>query len=318
MTPATDKRKVASPFSPEQLRQISQDTLEAMTDVLCREMESAEMDQGLQIACMAGASARVLEGQAQGKSPEDVAQSLAWKAYEEPEPLRAVALALQAAAIDPGCVDAAVTVATLGATSPQSEIAILRDAVREGEKRLGRKFFRANKGHFWGLLETRPYMRARTALAEALWSAGQSAEAIAHYEAMLELNPHDNQGLRYALIGPYFCGDRLDGVQRLLQQYADDDSAVFNWARVLERFVSCDLTDAAQALERAKSANPHVLPLLTGKKRLPRTLPAMYGHGDKNEAIICVDALLAAWHHHAAAMKWLKGAPVVMPLDSVH
>lgn len=315
--PARNKGK-ASSFSPEQLRQISQDTLDAMTDVLCSEKGSADADQAMQVACMAGASARVLEGQSEGKNPEEVAQSLAWEAYDEPDPLRAVALALQATAIDPGCVDAAVTVATRGASSPQSEIAILQDAVREAEKRLGRKFFRENKGDFWGLVETRPYMRARSALAEALWSVGQRAEAIAHYEAMLELNPQDNQGLRYALIGPYFCTDRLNGVQRLLQEYADDDCAVFNWARALERFVSGDLTAAAHALEHAKSANPHVLPFLTGKRRLPRALPAMYGHGDKNEAIICADALLAAWRHHPAAMKWLKGVPIASPLDSVN
>lgn len=315
---AANKGKVQSRFGPQQLRQIAEDTLDAMTAVLCSERESANVDQAMQVACMAGASARVLEGQAEGKSPEDVAQSLAWEAYEEPDPLRALALALQATAIDPGCVDAAITVATRGASSPQSEIVILRDAVREAEKRLGRKFFRENQGHFWGLLESRPYMRARAALAEALWSVGQWVEAIANYEAMLELNPHDNQGLRYALIGPYFCTDRLDGVQRLLQRYADDDCAVFNWAKALERFVSRDLPAAAQAREHAKNANPHVLPLLTGKKRLPGTLPAMYGHGDKNEAIICADALLAAWRHHPAAMKWLKGSPVVLPSDSVH
>lgn len=54
-------------------------------------------------------------------------------------------------------------------------------------------------GHFWGLLETRPYLRTRLGLAHALWTAGRRAEAVQHLQDMLRLNPNDNQGVRYTL-----------------------------------------------------------------------------------------------------------------------
>jgi len=53
--------------------------------------------------------------------------------------------------------------------------------------------FKKFAGHFWGLPETRPYMRARAALAEALQRAGRIEAAVAEMAGVLELNPNDNQ-----------------------------------------------------------------------------------------------------------------------------
>jgi tetratricopeptide (TPR) repeat protein len=71
--------------------------------------------------------------------------------------------------------------------------------VRAGERALGEEFFTEEVGNFWGILETRPYMRAREGLANALWALGERDQALAHYREMLELNPVDNQGVRYEL-----------------------------------------------------------------------------------------------------------------------
>lgn len=38
-------------------------------------------------------------------------------------------------------------------------------------------------GHFWGILETRFYMRARAGLAEALWELGERDAAILGHAA---------------------------------------------------------------------------------------------------------------------------------------
>ena len=70
-----------------------------------------------------------------------------------------------------------------------------------GERALGAQAFEEDVGHFWGLLETRPYMRARAGLAASLWTAGDEVEAVEHYQDMLRLNPGDNQGHRYVLLG---------------------------------------------------------------------------------------------------------------------
>jgi hypothetical protein len=104
--------------------------------------------------------------------------------------------------------------------SKKERVALLEQAVAAGERSLGgQAFFDRNHGSFWGLLETRPYMRCRADLAGVLHEAGRPAEAIAHYEALLDLNPNDNQGNREFLFGLYFQVDDLAGVGRLLERY---------------------------------------------------------------------------------------------------
>jgi hypothetical protein len=50
--------------------------------------------------------------------------------------------------------------------------------VAAGQRALGPEMFREYAGHFWGMLETGPYMRAREGLACLLWSDGKRHEAI--------------------------------------------------------------------------------------------------------------------------------------------
>jgi hypothetical protein len=66
---------------------------------------------------------------------------------------------------------------------------------------LGPRGFKEYAGHFWGFLETRPYMRARAGLAGTLLKLGDVDGALAHYRDMLKLNPNDDQGIRYVLAG---------------------------------------------------------------------------------------------------------------------
>ena len=47
-------------------------------------------------------------------------------------------------------------------TNHQELIEHMRRIVETGQRTLGEQFFKENRGHFWGILETRPYMRAHT------------------------------------------------------------------------------------------------------------------------------------------------------------
>jgi hypothetical protein len=123
---------------------------------------------------------------------------------------------------------------------------------------------------------------------------------------MLELNPGDNQGLRYVLLGHYLVLDRLDAARQLLGQFDDDGSAMFAWGRVLERFLTGDQGAAQVALKDARASNRFAELYLSGAKRLPRQLPEYYGIGDENEGIVCAVELGAAWAKHPLAIEWLK------------
>jgi tetratricopeptide (TPR) repeat protein len=245
-----------------------------------------------------------------GRRPDnrEQAQELAYDAMEASDPGKAADLARRALDLDPDCTDALYTLALNAAGSRAEQIRLLEQAVAAAERNLGGPdYFQENKGHFWGLLETRPYMRARAALADVLRGEGRLGEAIGHYEALLDLNPNDNQGLRDVLIGCCFRADDLGGVRRLLQQYEKDPSAVFNYARVLERFLSGDREGAGRVRQEARRENPHVEAFLLGKKKLPRRLPDYMEFGGETEAIHCAVYLAEAWQRHPQALSWLKG-----------
>jgi tetratricopeptide (TPR) repeat protein len=238
-------------------------------------------------------------------SDKEAAQELAFDAMEAESAAQARKLAKRALALDPDCVDALVVLTELDADSPRKAIEGLRKAVEAGERSLGAAFIRKNTGHFWALLETRPWMRALESLAEAYRSQGIHLDAIRIYERMLELNPNDNQGVRDLLLGLYLVVGDLSGAGRLLEKYKNDSMANFAWGRVLERYLSGDEDGAVKALKAACQTNEHVVLYLTGQRKLPNALPELYSPGSEEEAVLCIDTLGAAWAGHMEALIWL-------------
>lgn len=233
------------------------------------------------------------------------AQELAFEAMEAESAEKARELAQRALAIDPDCVDALVVMTDLQATTAREAIAGLKKAVEAGERSLGAEFFQQNKGHFWGILETRPYMRAKAQLAELLRADGSGVQALRHYERMLELNPNDNQGVRYPLLGCYLAHGGLQEAAKLLHDYDGDPTATFTWGRVLERFLAGDRKGAAKALKLARKDNPFVEQFFSGLMPMPKGMPDSYSLGSAEEAMICFDHLGAAWVKNQPAMFWM-------------
>ena len=141
---------------------------------------------------------QIFGGVADNGDPLDAAQQLMYEAFDAESPRRQIELARRALQISPDCADAYVLLAEY-ASSLEEAISLYEKGVAAGARALGEKGFREYQGHFWGFLPTRPYMRARAGLADALWAAGKREESVSHYQALLELNPNDNQGIRYRL-----------------------------------------------------------------------------------------------------------------------
>jgi tetratricopeptide (TPR) repeat protein len=239
------------------------------------------------------------------------AQQLVYDAWEAPTDEDEHALMSRALELDPANTDALLYMLDRGGLKPEEEIQALRQIVASAADSLGPKIFKQNAGHFWGCIETRPYMRARQRLAVALEAAGRSEEAIAEYEAILELNPNDNQGVRLVLLPAYLGLNRLEPARALLQKYPEVGwSAVFSWCLVLERWLSGDLPAAAKALAFARKQNPHMQAYVKGHRKVPRDVPPAYAPGSKDEAICLADVLRAAWSRHPRALDWLAAQKI--------
>lgn len=215
---------------------------------------------------------------------------------------------VDAVELDPGNTDAwLVLLDSLDGLPEQEAIEAFRRLVAIAEVRLGVDAFDEFAGHFWGFHETRPYMRARAALANALHQAGRIEESCAEVESMLQLNPNDNQGLRYRQLACYLALGKLDEARGLFAKYSDEFglNVVFAWAKVLERFLSGHEDEARSALIGARLQNPTMESYLARSRRLPKTLPASYAPGSKEEAVCFAADLRLAWDAHPEAKRWL-------------
>jgi tetratricopeptide (TPR) repeat protein len=245
---------------------------------------------------------------AKSNEPSDRAQDLFYEAMDAPSEAEELKLLEKALKLDAGNVDVLLALLRYETFSPAEEIQFLQNLVQLAEMRLGPKAFKEFAGAFWGFHETRPYMRARERLAEALRHAGRHDEAIAEWNAMLELNPGDNQGVRYLLLPVLLRLNRLEAARKLFEQYPGDleFNAVFAWGRVLERFLAEDLPGAVAALAAARKQNPHLQVYVKGHRQIPKTIPEAYAPGSKEEAVCYADVVRAAWEKHPAALKWLE------------
>jgi len=239
--------------------------------------------------------------------PKELAQELVWDAMDAP-PAQQKKLLAEALALDPGNLEARRMTLMQMELSPNQRLAALRDIVAGFAAVLGESFFREHVGHFWALIETRPYMRARFDLVEAYKVAGQPAEAAAECLAMFELCPNDNLGMRYQLASLHLVLGELNSCRELLLRYAEekDYAAALAWAWPLERFLAGELDTAAQELALARQQNPFVTAYIIGKRKLPKIQPVMYSPGEESEAILFAPLLKEAWTNHPSAMDWLE------------
>lgn len=155
-------------------------------------------------------------------------------------------------------------------------------------------------------MESRPYMRARAGLADALWAQGEHEAALGHYEELLRLNPGDNQGVRRVLANRLVERGDDRRLERLLDNYPEDGSATILFTRALLAFRQKGPGKEANArLQEACQWNPHVPAYLLGRRPLPEVAPEYIGMGDESEAAVYAGDSLVGWAATPGALQWL-------------
>ncbi len=240
-------------------------------------------------------------------TPLEKAQELMYEA-EVANPKRRLELAKQALLLTPDCAEAYIILAENAANRDlPAAVEYAREGVRAGELALGKEPFLEDVGHFWGVLSTRPYMRARAALAEFLWWNHNNIESIEVSRETLRLNPGDNQGIRYVLAQRLMALDLDDEFAALYKEFKDDGMASFAYSHALWFFRKDGASPAANAaLSEAVKCNPYVPEYLLLTRKMSSQMPDHYGIGDRNEAIIYVTGAIESWAHSKGALLWLR------------
>ncbi len=241
-------------------------------------------------------------------TPLERAQELVYDAFETDDPQIRVNLAEKALQISAECADAYVLLAEESAEDAEDARELYEAGVWAGERALGEEVFAEEAGHFWGILETRPYMRSLEGLADALWALGEREQAIGRYRRMLQLNPQDNQGVRYRLAECLLHEGLDEELGELLGEYEDEASAYWLYTRALFRFRTEGATRrAAGELEEAIESNPYVPLYLLGMRNfLAQGLPELIGLGDESEAVSYFATALTEWLKTPGAVEWVR------------
>ncbi len=232
------------------------------------------------------------------------AEDLIFEAYnmDPSEALECVDLALQ---LDPDCIMAYEFLAT-SEEYPRIANVFYEKAISIGRRVFGGKYLKENKGMFWGLIETRPYMRCLQQYAECLYAMGDTKSCIAIYEELIGLNPNDNQGVRDQLMLFLLELNDFKKFDKYSKMYPVEIMCFSVFNRLLYLYKTTgDSPETFSKLKEAMQVNKFVVTKLLKAKPVLQ-MPNEYSLGSKEEADYYMAYALPVWSSTPGALFWLK------------
>ena len=156
------------------------------------------------------------------------AHEMVWSLYDDPDgddPDVREHRARAALEICRDCADAYRTLGEIEEEYDNLERAreLYENGVAAGERALkklrGPDVFEKDRGEFFGVVESRPYIGVRGELAEVLWELGDHDAALEHARGILRLNKMDNLGLRYTVAEWLYQLKRFDELEKHLRKH---------------------------------------------------------------------------------------------------
>lgn len=110
-------------------------------------------------------------------------------------------------------------------------------------------------GNFWGVLETRPYMRLRGSYVRWMIMCGMYGRAKTECEELLRLCENDNMGMRYILMHLYAYFEEEASALALHRQYGGNDETEMLLPLSILYYKRGDYIKAARYLKRLAKVN---------------------------------------------------------------
>jgi len=244
------------------------------------------------------------------RTPVQEAQDVMYDAWDTPQQKKRIALAKKALKISTDCADAYVLLAEEEADTPEESLRLYRKGMEAGKRALGEEFLNdpENVGYFWGILSTRPFMRAYHGYAMRLAQTGEDDLALDSFRELLRLNPNDNQGVRYTLLEFLIKRFRLAEAKELIEEHGGYGGGVdFSYSQLLLAIEEgATEKELQELLEMAIETNAFVPDFLVGKRRIPEFDFSAMVLGGKDEAAYYATRYVDSWRAIGGAIGWLK------------
>ena len=158
--------------------------------------------------------------------------------------------------LEPDNLDAARMTAELNAKKPEDLLAFLSTLIEKGNSLMEKEgYFQDCMGDFWGVLETRPYMRLRDSYLELLIQCGMMRKAVGEAEEMLKLSTNDNLGVRYTLMHLYAYLENEDSALALHKKYDEYEESQMLLPLAVLYYKKGNFELSLQYLQRLNKAN---------------------------------------------------------------
>lgn len=224
------------------------------------------------------------------RSPEYKSDNYLYAAYDEENESKKKKLAKQALEIYPDNIDAQILLATFEKDMIK-RLKLYDNIIDNATKILEKEnmFDEKNIGHFWGIMETRPYMRAKCCKMNLLFDLSRYKEAIKECEDLIRLCPNDNMGIRYRLLGLYALIEDFDKVEYLFNGYGKEESTYMLFIMAISYYKQGMYSKAKKYIKLTNEANKYVYYLMF--KGCNKDNSKYYSRGSSSEAIMIINDL---------------------------
>lgn len=217
----------------------------------------------------------------------DEAYELLEKAERTKSKKQAIKLAKEAYELCPDCFDALLFQVNLEEDSLKREELLNEGLEFEMDRLEDEKYFsNDNIGCFYGIFETRPYIRGLYMKASCLLADGKVKQARDVCMEILRLNESDNTGARYLLMAIYAYLEDEKEMLKLYKKYPEEALEMLFPQFALYYKLGKD-KEAKELLERINKANPHFIKFFKGTIKRNEDIPYRhYSKGDSSEVIM--------------------------------
>lgn len=222
-----------------------------------------------------------------------------WGAREAGDNAAARKKAMRALEVYPFCIDARNLLGNIYSDRFEFREAekVYRAAIEDAVQEQG-GIVKQKDVPYWLEIDTRPSMRARHGLGLTLMQLHRYGEALKEFEILMDLNPNDNQGIRFLLADVYHFLGNVEKAEKYYEEYSEVDS-LYEYSLLL--YFSGKQSQAEGMLKKAVTGAPFIAQVLQRYLRQFDFWKGMgsFRYGTAPHLLHHMNAIVGAWNEMA-------------------